>query len=355
MTKSSDASATTSATQRSVNTLTKLRNLASAALAALDAAAQFKPKAPPPQIVINDDGFAVALDDEMTQFSDRSALAAQLAALPERRLDIVFAGRSALDLNFTVPNGPFRDVEAMIDSELAFRSPFQRDQCRWFWVAHETDNGDWQVQAAIVLNTSIDWVLDAFSAHKKQVSTARRHAADGSPRLTVHPDWATGKASHTDLSKPAHIWRTIPRVLRLPVISFMLLAVSTLVCVVAQSVRYNDAENRAVAANATISRLAASQAATRALQDTRMAGNAKLALLGNLAVLLPDGVWLEQIAIEDDRLTITGYGPSAAEVTRLLATLDGLAEIEFGSPVTRDNTQNLERFRINATLTGALS
>ena len=64
--------------------------------------------------------------------------------------------------------------------------------------------------------------------------------------------------------------------------------------------------------------------------------------------------WLEQILIENDDLTIIGSAPSAAEVTRLLSVLPAIMDIEFGSPVTRDNTQNIERFRINAKLTGQL-
>ncbi len=355
MANSPEVSSTNTAARRSVNELTKLRNLGAAALAALNEASQYRPKAPPPQIIINDTGFAVRIDDDINTYADPTELPAQLAELPERQLDIVFEGRASLDLSFVVPNGPFKDLEAMIDSELAFRSPFQRDQCRWFWVAHETEKGDWQVEAAIVLNGSIDWVLDAFAAKKKQVAMARRHEADGTVRVAVHPDWAAGKAAHPDFTKPSHIWQSIPVVLRLPLIAFMMFAVSAIAFFVVQTVQYNDADNRAFSANATISQLATSQAASRALQDRRSMGDAKLALIGTLAQLLPDGVWLEQIAIDEDRITITGYGPSAADVTRLLSTLAGLSGIEYGSPVTRDNTQNLERFRINATLTGDLS
>ena len=79
----------------------------------------------------------------------------------------------------------------------------------------------------------------------------------------------------------------------------------------------------------------------------------RLAMAGTLSGLLPDGVWLDQLLIDEDSITVSGFAPSAAEITRLLSTLPQLSEIQFASPVTRDNTQNLERFRISATLEGA--
>ena len=64
-------------------------------------------------------------------------------------------------------------------------------------------------------------------------------------------------------------------------------------------------------------------------------------------------MWLDQLIIDDDTVTLAGFGPSAAEITQMLTTLPELTDIRFASPVTRDNSQSLERFRIAATLTGA--
>lgn len=320
----------------------------------LNAPRRIPTKAPPPEIVVKESGFAIRIDEDTADFSDPTALPEQLMELPERRLDLVFQGRSALDLSFVIPNAPFTDLEAMIDTELAYRSPFQRDQCVWFWRAKETESMDWQVDAAIVLKTSVDWVLDALKDKGKSINLARREAADGTTRLAVYPSWLK-PLRHT--SGPRSIGqsiRQIPPSLRLPVSALAILLVSAIALTVVQSARQSDIAAQATAANAEISQRAAAEAKTRALRDRRDIGDARIALVGSLAGLLPDDVWLEQIAIDDDQLTITGYGPSAADVTRLLATLTALSDIRFGSPVTRDNTQNIERFRIDATLTGQL-
>lgn len=354
MTHPSDQSSKPSSARKSANTLTKYANLASAGLAMLNAPRRPASKAPPPEIIVTETGFAIRVDHDIEEFGDPTALPEQLMQLPEKRLDLVFQGRTALDLNFTIPNGPFNDLEAMIDTELAYRSPFQRDQCVWFWSAKETESMDWQVDAAIVLKTSVDWVLDAFKDKGKTINLARREVTDGTAKLAVYPSWLTPLRRHTGVRSIGDGLRQIPPSLRLPVGAFVLFLVSAIALTVVQSSRQSDITAQATTANAEISQRAAAAAKTRALKDRRDTGEARIALVGSLANLLPDGVWLEQISIEDDRLTITGYGPSAADVTRLLATLKALTDIQFGSPVTRDNTQNIERFRIDATLTGQL-
>ncbi len=320
----------------------------------LNAPRRIPTKAPPPEIIVRDSGFAIRVDDDIAEFNDPTALTQQLAELPEKRLDLIFQGRSALDLSFTIPNGPFNDLEAMIDTELAYRSPFQRDQCVWFWKARETESMDWQVDAAIVLNTSVDWVLDALKENRKTINLARREAVDGTTKLAVYPSWLVPLRRTADKPTVGESLRQIPPSLRLPITALVILLISTIALTVVQSARQSDISVQATAANAEISQRAAAEAKTRALRELRDIGKARLVLVGSLAGSLPDDVWLEQVSIEDDRLTLTGYGPSAADVTRILSTLEALTDIQFGSPVTRDNSQNLERFRIDATFTGQL-
>lgn len=352
MTTSPALSSKPTAAQKSVNTVTKLVNLVSASVAMLNEPLKIPKKAPPPELFLGDSSFALRLDEDVLRFADRGELIARLEQLPEREIDLVFAGRTALDMSFQIPNGPFSDLQAMIESELAFRSPIQRDQCLWFWTAQETVNGDWSVEGAIVLKTSIDWVLDAMRTTGKSINLARRHNADGSLRLGVEPDWLKKHSRLVSADSRLGRLAKTPKALRLPLVAFSLFLVSVVALFVVQSVRLADVEDQAAVAQSKLSEVAAAQALANELNSIRVMGEARVAVIGALAATLPDGVWLEQLLVEDEDLTIIGYAPSAAEVTRLLAALPTVAEISFGSPVTRDNTQNLERFRINAKLTG---
>ncbi len=354
MTPSPHLSSDPTAAQKSVNTATKVLNLVSAGLTMLHEPVKVPKKAPPPELYLGDSSNALRLDDDISAFTDQTELTVRLKQLPEKEIDLVFAGRTALDMSFQIPNGPFNDLEAMIETELDFRSPFQREQCRWFWTAQESPNGDWLVEGAIVLKTSIDWVLDAMKATGKTINMARRHREDGALRVSVEPDWLK---TPSRLAKATGVFGRLDRIppqLRMPIAAFVLFAISSVALFVAQSARLNDVSDKAAQARAELGQLAAEQAVIRNLQERRTFGAARLAVIGTLASTLPDGVWLDQVIVDDTELTIIGYAPSAAEVTRLLSGMPALADIEFGSPVTRDNTQNLERFRINATLTGQL-
>ena len=329
-------------------------NLASASISMLNEPPRIPKKAPPPELYLGDKSCTLRLDEDITSINDQAELIQLLQELPEGEVDLVFAGRTALDLSFQIPNGPFNDLQAMIETELEFRSPIQRNQSVWFWAAQETENGDWLVEGAIVLKTSVDWILEAIKSTGKTINLARRHREDGSLRLGVEPDWLKKTSMLSKATGPFARLAKIPPALRLPIAAFAIFLISTVALYVAQSVRYNAVAAQAQQSSDTLRQLAAAQAITSSLIDRRSMGEARVALIGKLAATLPDGVWLEQLIIEDSDITIIGFAPSAAEVTRLLATLSAVNEIEFGSPVTRDNTQNLERFRINAKLTGEL-
>ncbi len=351
MTPASDMSPAPTAKQKSVNRATKLLNLASASMAMLHAPPKSPKKAPPPELFLGDTSYALRLDDDVTSFDSLSDLKYRLEQLPEKEIDIVFAGRTALDLSFQIPNGPFNDLEAMIEAEMDFRSPIPKDQSVTFWTAKETPNGDWLVEAAVVLKSAIDWVLQAMRDTNKSINLARRHTADGTLRLAVKPDWLQRPSRPSGTGFFASL-RRIPPTLRMPLIAFAVFLISAIALFVVQSGRNGALAEQADAANAALREVAAEQAVTNDLQRRRALGNTRLTMVGRLAEALPDGVWLDQLIIEGADVTLIGFAPSAAEVTRLLSMLPDLSQIEFGSPVTRDNTQNLERFRINAVLTG---
>lgn len=354
MTTSPDMSSNPSTTQKSVNTMTKLVNLVSASVSMMNEPPKIPKKAPPPELYLGDRSYTLRLDEDVFGFTDKAELIARLQELPEREIDLVFAGRTALDLSFQIPNGPFNDLQAMIETELEFRSPIQREQCVWFWSAQETKKGDWLVEGAIVLKSSVDWVLEGIKNTGKSINLARRHREDGSLRVGVEPDWIKKPSILAKASGPLARLGKIPPALRMPLAAFAVFSVSAIALFIAQAANYSTVSDRAAQASAELRELAAAQAITQGLRDRRAFGDARVAVIGTLAATLPDGVWLEQLIIQDSDLTLIGFAPSAAEVTRLLSTLDSVTDIEFGSPVTRDNTQNLERFRINATLTGLL-
>jgi Tfp pilus assembly protein PilN len=87
-----------------------------------------------------------------------------------------------------------------------------------------------------------------------------------------------------------------------------------------------------------------------AVLENLQAGNwQKLQLLEQLTRLLPDGTWLQQLQISQDTVEIYGYSNRAADLVPPLENSSYFTQVEFASPITRDN-QNKEVFRIRMRL-----
>ena len=134
----------------------------------------------------------------------------------------------------------------------------------------------------------------------------------------------------------------------------VIFCVSSIAALVSTTVAHGQMSDQAAAARTTLAAQAQAVAGLRTLDGALQVSTERLAMTGTLSALLPDGVWLDQLIVDEDTVTMVGFAPSAAEVTRLLTALPELTDIRFASPVTRDNTQNLERFRIAATLARAV-
>ncbi|GFE66486.1 PilN domain-containing protein [Litoreibacter roseus] len=297
------------------------------------------------QLFIGGKAYVLRTGGSDKRLANQAELATLLKPLKRQKIDLVFLDRACLDMNFTLPAGPLDEVKSMAATEIQFRSPFEESNSIAFWTARETPSTDWAITASVVLKTSIAWVLDAIEKNGLEVGFAVRKQADGSNLFAHRPPWSssTTQSAKTGL-------RAIPSPFRLPLIAFAVLLISLAGVFATQTSERAALSAEAALAQQQMAALAQSVAAQRNARERRDASTQKLALVGELANILPDGTWLERFSIADGRMTITGYGPSAAEVTRLLSTLENLSDIKYGSPVTRDNSQGLERFRIVATL-----
>jgi general secretion pathway protein L len=71
-------------------------------------------------------------------------------------------------------------------------------------------------------------------------------------------------------------------------------------------------------------------------------------LLADVTDRLPDDTWLTQLQLQDGKLTLTGFSPSAAALIAPLEASPLLTEVRFGSPVTADAQVGEESFNILA-------
>lgn len=275
-----------------------------------------------------------------------------LAALADRAdprpVDLIFRDNSCIDVAFSVPTAPLAELRQMIETEVQFHSPFSEAMSLNFWTAREQKGGRWQIQAAVLLKSRVAELLADLKANGIRVGQVWREGKSVS--FASEPIWASGPRPEPG---PMAILAGLPATVTLTLAGSGVLLASAGALTLSLSLGAGRLSAEADAGRANLSAQAQASANVRSL-DLSLARSAdRLAMTGRLSGLLPDGFWLDQLAIDQDTVTVTGFGPSAAEVTRLLTTLPELEDITFASPVTRDNTQSLERYRISATLVGS--
>lgn len=94
----------------------------------------------------------------------------------------------------------------------------------------------------------------------------------------------------------------------------------------------------------------------RARAEAQLAGPLRLAasrpplvaVLDKLTQAVPDGAWLQSLAISGDEVTIDGLSPSAAAVALQLEKSGAFANVTFRAPIARDPASGLEHFTIGA-------
>lgn len=251
--------------------------------------------------------------------------------------DLVLTDGACLDLAFDLPDAPLPDLRAMIAQEIAHRSPFADGMFRSIWQATEREEGGWCIDAALCLSEALDAAETVLADHGLELRHLRRRGA----RL----DYAARPAASTPNAP-----RRVPAALAAPLVAAGIVILSVAALWGSVSWDHGALSEDAAAARARLSAQAAVAASARGVEQARMASAMRMSLPGLLAEALPDGVWLDQVAVEGDEVLIVGFGPSTTEVQRLLSDLPILTDVRPVSSITRDNAQALERFRIAATL-----
>ncbi|MEM6386421.1 MAG: PilN domain-containing protein [Pseudomonadota bacterium] len=261
-------------------------------------------------------------------------------------VDLVLSDAACMDLTFDVPPGPLPEVSRMIEAEILYRSPFAENAALAIWEAHEAQTGGWTVTAALTLEDQVNDVVAKLAEHGLEIASIIRE--NGHNTLRTLPPWKRAAADESPAA--LSIFRSLAPALQAALAGAALFAFSATAHWGTTVWQNWSLSNDAARAQIELRSTAAATARLRGLDASLVHSTEVLALTGTLSQTLPDDVWLDQIAIDGSEITLVGFAPSAAEVTRILTELPGLTDIKFASPVIRDNTQAIERFRIAATL-----
>ncbi|MEM9425115.1 MAG: PilN domain-containing protein [Pseudomonadota bacterium] len=285
-------------------------------------------------------------EDDWLEMDDAS-LSALKGALKGGKIDLVLSDEACIDLTFEVPPGLLPEVTRMIEAEILYRSPFAENAALAIWEAHEAPSGGWQVIAALTLEDQVKELVAALAEYQIEIASVVRKGASGT--LHKSPPWLVNCTD--EAPSPLALFRSLSPALQAALAGAVLFAASTTAHWGHATFSDWSLSDDAARAQTELRQSAAASSRLRGLDASLAMSTEVLALTGTLTELLPDGIWLDQIIIDGTEVTLVGFAPSAAEVTRLLTDLPTLNDIKFASPVIRDNSQSIERFRISATIT----
>ena len=284
----------------------------------------------PSDVLMVFEGDAIAFEDADGAQLEGSALEGKTAAL-------VLFDDSCYDLTLTLPPAPLPEFEAMIRNEINFASPFHEEESHSFWRANENADGTWEVHIGVVLKSEVARALEAAEEHGVDLRQVVRLGDDEASSIYAAPGWLVGEETE----------RTpLPLALKLPAAALALFIVSVGANLGLTALQAGDLRAQAAAADQQLRRAASEMGFQRAVNNTVASARQNIQMLAQLSTALPNDTWLDRVTIEADKVRMVAFGPSGAETVRLLSGLDGVADPRSIGTVTRDNSQNVERYVI---------
>ena len=90
----------------------------------------------------------------------------------------------------------------------------------------------------------------------------------------------------------------------------------------------------------------------RELPLRKQSGPTLMAVLDELARILPDGTWVAELRLEGPKLMLVGYSASASGLIAVIEESELFSGADFASPVMPDPALRAERFHLTATVKG---
>lgn len=282
-------------------------------------------------------------------FQFATDLQSALATLPEgaRAVGLAVSPELALDLALELPMAPLPDLNRAVAAFAAQETPFADGEGLVAWTI---SRADWQTATAkIALFPArlVMPVLDALQEAGVKPACVLHQAGDFDS--AVVPPWLAGAQTPSGQS-----WRDVfnaqSSFVRAAVAGLALVSLSWGASQVVMNLELWRAADATEIARGVDKQLAKSDVDAWFLSGRQKAALARVRVLDQMAERLTNTTWFERLDVKEGKIEVVGYAPSAAEALRTIAAIPGVKAAELTASVTRDQTLNIERFRLSAEL-----
>lgn len=280
--------------------------------------------------------------------TDRHALRAEINGQTGQRGILLRPPRGALlEKQLILPLAAERELQRVIGYEMNRVTPFETKDVFWTWTVthHDRPRGRLHVQLSLVPKAGLLPLLAALEQ------------ADYAPvALEAAPRQGPSRVIPLQHEAERNVWqRPVRGCLAIGCGGLAVVAVA--LPFLLQSLALAAVEGRIAAIQPQVTqvqalrqRVAAETAGQDAIADERLRVGNMLEVLAAVTDLLPDDTYLNDLALRQRRLTITGQSAAAPKLIAGLASDPMFRNPGFAAPVTRNATTGTDVFSISTDL-----
>lgn len=276
---------------------------------------------------------------------EETAIETATAGLPRGLPVLVQADAAVLRKRLELPLGARADLARLLAFEIDRETPFTAEEVYWTFADLTAPRGAERlsVELLVVPRDTVTPALEALRAAGREPSGIETPAVAG--RRTVIP---LGQgAARTRRPFGRRLMRTLAVVLVIDVLALMILPPARQVSELRSLEAAVEAKRAQAVLAARLREQVAGHAAPRELaDDTRLDPFSVLGLLAAVTAALPDGAYLDSLAVQDGRLSLRGRAQSAAQVIVALGAEPMVADLVLAAPITLAEGGDREQFDV---------
>ena len=258
------------------------------------------------------------------------------------------ASGAALQKRMSVPISARQHLEGLLGFEMDRETPYARDEVYWDYAIRRQDrvNNRLDVDLVVVPRSVVDPLMGA--ARSAGLDFNGIEIAGGANKAPLIRLGERGRWQWLRSQRPLAAMAGVAGILAIGAIAtpFIRQQQAIAEAVAAVAALTSDAQE-AAKLRQTVDQFANTSAYLR--QERERTGSALEALAATTRAL-PDDTYLTSFNLRENRLTITGLSPSAAQLVGALAQSKDFREPDFDSPVLQNDNDGLETFTISITL-----
>jgi general secretion pathway protein L len=269
-----------------------------------------------------------------------SALARLCAQNNGRDIVLEFPAHEVLHAALRMPKASRRILEKALPYELARLSPIEPERLYFDFAIERTDTSV-SIELRIVKRETVDAAMALCCGAKLDVAGIA-FAGDSQPA-----NWRS-----FPIDRSAYL-RSLWRRWNISILAILALILGLALIPAAYirgleradavAVQLADAQANAELVEHLQVRARQALAESESLNRLRSAP-LRVAVLDDLAGLLPDGTWITELTLEGNKLRLEGYSRSASDLIALFDRSNRFANAQFTAPLTRDAQAKVERF-----------